>query len=283
MNYRHAFHAGNFADVLKHAVLARVLVHLAAKDTPFRVIDTHAGIGLYDLGSEEAERTQEWRGGIGRLLDAPLAADAAELLRPFLDVIDDVRALHGPLAYPGSPEIARRLSRRQDRITLVEKHPRDAEALGEAMAGDKRVKVIALDGWTALNAYVPPAEKRGLVLVDPPFEEVGELARLAAAAAKAWTKWTTGTYLLWYPVKDRREVAAFHETVRGGPMRKVLRIEMLVTGGGDPRLFNGSGLLVVNPPWTLERDMAVLLPALSARLRREAAAPFRCDWLTPED
>ncbi len=282
MNYRHAFHAGNFADVLKHAVLARVLLHLAAKDTPFRVIDTHAGIGLYDLASDEAERTQEWRGGIGRLLDSPLDGDAATLIRPYLDVIDDVRASRGPLAYPGSPEIARRMTRRQDRITLVEKHPRDVETLREAMDGDRRVKVIALDGWTALNAYVPPTEKRGLVLVDPPFEEVGEFDRLAAAAAKAWTKWSTGTYLLWYPVKDRREVAAFHDAVSAGPIRKILRIEMLVTGGGDPRLFNGSGLLVVNPPWTLKNDCDVLLPALSACLRREASAPWRCDWLSPE-
>ncbi|MHB2167051.1 23S rRNA (adenine(2030)-N(6))-methyltransferase RlmJ [Alsobacter sp. R-9] len=283
MNYRHAFHAGNFADVLKHAVLARVLAYLTQKDAPLRVIDTHAGIGVYDLASDEAGRTQEWRGGIGRLLDAALPPAAADLLAPYLEAIDDLRAKAGPLAYPGSPEIARRLTRRQDRLVLIEKHPRDVELLAEAMAGDRRAKVIALDGWTALNAYVPPPERRGLVLVDPPFEEAGELERMAAAAAKAWSKWSTGVYLLWYPVKDTREIDAFHRTVKQGPMRRVLRIELLVTDGRDPRLLNGSGLLVVNPPWTLAQDMAVLLPALSTVLRRDASAPFRCDWLVPED
>ena len=194
MNYRHAFHAGNFADVLKHAVLALILSHLRRKDAPFRVIDTHAGIGLYDLEGDEASRTGEWRGGIGRLDEADIPAGIAERLAPYLTVVGDIRRAHGPFIYPGSPEISRRLTRAQDRVVLIEKHPEDAALLAANMKRDQRVKVVELDGWTALKAYVPPPEKRGVVLIDPPFEEAGELARMARGVTAAWSKWRTGIY-----------------------------------------------------------------------------------------
>ena len=173
MNYRHAFHAGNFADVLKHAVLARIVAHLGLKPAPFRYLDTHAGAGVYDLSSEAAQRTGEWRGGIGRLHDEALAPAAEAVLEPYrraLARVDPERTLR---LYPGSPEIVRALARQEDRLLLVEKHPEEAAALRYRFGGDARVRVVERDGWTALGAFLPPKERRGLVLVDPPFEEPG--------------------------------------------------------------------------------------------------------------
>lgn len=283
MNYRHAYHAGNFADVVKHAILARILVHLGRKDTPYRVIDTHAGIGVYDLSSVEAGKTGEWHAGVGRLLAARLQADAAELLAPYLETIQATRALHGlPLAYPGSPEIARHLSRSQDKLVFIEKHPVDAKRLAQAMDGDRRAKVIALDGWTALKAYVPPVERRGLVLIDPPFEEVGEFDRIADLLVAAWKKWSSGTYAVWYPLKDKGQASAFRAALASSPLRKVLCVELQVNDRDDPRDFSGTGMIIVNPPWTLHDECKILLPALATILRHGNRAPFRCEWLAGE-
>src|SRR5690606_4824480 len=178
MNYRHAYHAGNFADVMKHAVLARIVEYLKRKDKAFRVIDTHAGTGMYDLSSEEAQKTGEWRGGIGTLLNAQLPGDAAALLKPYLDAVRAANPDGAVTRYPGSPAIARHLLRRQDRLTAIELHPADAAALKRHFAGDFQTRVIELDGWLALGAHLPPKEKRGLVLVDPPFEERDEFGRI---------------------------------------------------------------------------------------------------------
>jgi 23S rRNA (adenine2030-N6)-methyltransferase len=283
MNYRHAFHAGNFADVLKHAALALILSHLCRKDTPFRVIDTHAGIGLYDLGGDEASRTGEWRGGIGRLDEAEIPAAVAERLADYLRVVGDVRRAHGATIYPGSPEISRRLTRAQDRVVLIEKHPDDAALLAANMKRDSRVKVVELDGWTALKAYVPPPEKRGLVLIDPPFEEAGEFARMVRGVTAAWSKWRTGIYAMWYPIKDRRDTDEFAAKLAAGPFEKMLRIELLLTGGADTTRLNGCGLIVVNPPWMLAEDCAVLLPWLVKELGQQSGAHGRCDWLAGPD
>jgi 23S rRNA (adenine2030-N6)-methyltransferase len=283
MNYRHAFHAGNFADVVKHAILARILLYLGRKEAPYRVIDTHAGIGIYDLASAEAEKTQEWRAGIGRLLAAKLDRPAADLLAPYLETVQATRALHGlPSGYPGSPEIARHLTRSQDRLVFIEKHPQDAARLAKAMDGDRRAKVIELDGWTALKAYVPPVERRGLVLIDPPFEETGEFDRLARQLEAAWDKWPGGLYAVWYPIKDKREAQAFREALSQSHVRKMLCLELMVNDRGDPHQFSGSGLIVVNPPWTLADECRILLPALASILRQGERAPYRCEWLTGE-
>ena len=187
MNYRHAFHAGNFADVMKHALLVRVLCHLRNKDKPFRAIDTHAGIGLYDLEGDEAGRTLEWQGGVARL-DEPFAPEVEALLAPYREALTATRARHGPRVYPGSPQIARELLRRQDRAVLVELHPADGELLGERFNAVPNMKVMRLDGWTALHGLIPPKERRGLVLIDPPYEDRGELQRLAAELGRAVSK-----------------------------------------------------------------------------------------------
>lgn len=274
MNYRHAFHAGNFADVLKHLVLTRVLVHLQAKATAFRAIDTHAGLGFYDLTGDEAGRTGEWYEGWGRL-DEPFTDEVEALLSPYRAAVAAVRARHGKTIYPGSPALIREFLRPGDQGVFVELHPSDAETLRERYNQDSRTKVLHLDGWTALNAMIPPPERRGVVLIDPPYEELGEIDRLAAALVKAVTKWPTGTYLAWYPIKDvaliDRMVADLHRDLD----RPALRLDLMVSEP-DPARLNGSGLIVINPPWRLAQEANLFLPALAERLARRDYGAFRC-------
>jgi 23S rRNA (adenine2030-N6)-methyltransferase len=207
MNYRHAFHAGNIADVVKHAILARILTHLAEKSAAYRVIDTHAGAGLYDLHAAPAERTGEWRGGIGRLLqvdaDGTVAADVRALLAPYLAAVAASNSPGELRRYPGSPLIALSLMRPDDRLVACELERGAAAALTANLRRDPRARAVAIDGWLALNAYLPPPERRGLVVIDPPFEDKEEFARLGEALVAALRKWATGTYLVWYPIKER--------------------------------------------------------------------------------
>jgi 23S rRNA (adenine2030-N6)-methyltransferase len=277
MNYRHAFHAGNFADVMKHALLVRLIAYLKRKDAPFRVIDTHAGIGLYDLEGDEAKRTGEWVDGVGRLGE-PFAPAVEALLAPYREILAAVRARHGPRAYPGSPAIVREMLRPGDRGIAVELHPADHATLAERLAAAPTMKAMHLDGWTALHALVPPKERRGLVLVDPPFEVPGEIERLPAEILKAAAKWPTGVYAGWYPIKEGRAVDRALAPLASAP-RPVLRLELLVDRPDDPTRLNGCGLFVVNPPWTLAEEAGILLPALAERLSRAGYGAFRCDRL----
>jgi 23S rRNA (adenine2030-N6)-methyltransferase len=282
MNYRHAYHAGNFADVIKHAVLALVIEHLKLKPAPFRVIDTHAGIGLYDLASEEAGKTGEWREGIGRVLAADFSPDAAAALKPYLGA---VRALSGGDAktlrrYPGSPVIARHLMRADDALILNELHPDDNAALKREFAGDAQVKVLELDGFTALKAMLPPKERRGVVLVDPAYEEAGELDRLVQGLQEATRRFAGGTFLLWHPIKDERAVAAFRKEIAELGIAKVLAVDLLIRGPGDPSLLNGCGLIIVNPPFTLQEKLKALLPELARVLAQGKGAGFRLEALS---
>jgi len=256
MNYRHAYHAGNFADVFKHAVLALVLDYLKQKPAPFRVIDTHAGIGVYDLGGIEAGKTGEWRDGIGRLIE-PIPAEVAGLLAPYFGV---VRAVNG---YPGSPEIARRLLRAGDALVLNELHPTDHAALVARYGHDARITLLDLDAWIAVKALLPPPERRGLVLIDPPYEDKDEFAKVADGLSAALKRFATGTFLLWYPVKDMEPVETFHA---GLDLPKSLRLELYTRAPDTPHRLNGCGILAINPPYTLEKQMRRLLPFLSERL-----------------
>ncbi len=265
MNYRHAFHAGNFADVMKHALLTRILAHLAKKETPFRVIDTHAGVGLYALDGDEATRTSEWREGIGRLAQ-PFSPEVEDILAPYRAVLATVASHHGELVYPGSPAIVREMLRPQDRAILVELHPQDAETLTERFNVVTNMKVLHLDGWLALHSLIPPKENRGLVLIDPPFEETDELARMGDALLKALTKWRSGMYACWYPIKDRRRIDLWAKRLDSLLDRPALRLELMIDDGRDVARLNGCGLLVVNPPWTLQAEATLLLSALAERL-----------------
>jgi len=282
VNYRHAFHAGSFADVFKHAVLCRLLDYLRQKPGAFRVIDTHAGAGLYDLTSPEATRGGEWRDGIGRLMAARLPDEAAMLLKPYLDVIGALNEPGELKVYPGSPALARAWLRPQDRLIACELEPDAHAALARSLQRDPRIKTLAIDGWTALAAYVPPRERRGLVVTDPAFEEDGDFVRLAQGLAAAHRKWAGGQYLLWYPIKGRTEPDALAKRLRRLGIPKILRAELIVSPLSDPTRLNGSGLILVNPPWTLEAELKVLLPALAGILGREGKGRFTLDWLAGE-
>jgi 23S rRNA (adenine2030-N6)-methyltransferase len=268
MNYQHAFHAGNFADVHKHAVLARILTYLKQKPAPFRVIDSHAGAGRYDLCSAEASRSGEWREGIARVwVEAELTKGLiGELLAPYLEAIAACNPGGALRTYPGSPLVAQKLLRPQDRLVACELEPRAAAALTATLRGDRRAKAVAIDGWTAIGAYVPPKERRGLVLIDPPFEQAGDFLRLSEELAAAHRKWPTGIYMLWYPIKSREAPDTLARRLQRLGMPKILRSELMLH---PPRVdggLAGSGLIVVNPPFTLEADLRILLPALVGAL-----------------
>lgn len=282
MNYRHAFHAGSFADVLKHAVLCRILMHLREKPAPFRVIDTHAGAGIYNLAGEEAERGGEWHDGIECLMAAPLAADLAALLAPYLDVIGALNERGTLRLYPGSPALVRAWLRSADRLIACELEPNAATSLAFNLRGDPRIKTLEIDGWAALAAHLPPVERRGLVLIDPPFERDDDFRRLGQSLATGQRKWATGIYALWYPVKNRAGPDALAKSIRRLGIGKVLRAELLVAPLTDITRLNGCGMILVNPPWRLEAELSALLPALSAILGRAGKGSFRLDWLVGE-
>jgi 23S rRNA (adenine2030-N6)-methyltransferase len=268
MNYRHLYHAGNHADVFKHAILAQLILHLRLKPKPFAVIDTHAGLGLYDLASPEALKTGEAADGIGRALAA--AMPAAE---PFLAIVRGMNAAGGLPVYPGSAAVARSLLRDDDRLIASELHPDDHRTLRAQLRGDPRVSVHHRDGYEALLAFVPPPERRGLVLIDPPYEDRGEPARLGAALVAAMRKWPTGIFAAWYPVKERTTLAPLFAAVDGagfdGIIAEFLRHEE------DGIRFAGSGLVILNPPWQFEATATALQTELRAALGAPAQPPVR--------
>jgi 23S rRNA (adenine2030-N6)-methyltransferase len=281
MNYRHAYHAGNFADVFKHAIVARMLTHLLAKETPFRYMDTHAGIGLYDLSRNEAIRTGEADLGIRRFLAAPRTPALESLFEPFISALKAYNGMEGK-HYPGSPVIASHLLRRNDRLSLAELQPDDARELLRRFDHDRRVIVQAMDGYAALNAWLPPPERRGMVLIDPPFEEQDELQRLLGITQAACLKWPTGIFALWYPVKAHREADQFALDITALRIPKTLRLEVLVNAGGDARKLNGSGMIIINPPWKLKAEADVMLPFLTNILATGPYTAWKSEWLVGE-
>lgn len=282
MNYRHAFHAGNFADVFKHAIVARILIYLMRKDAPLRYLDTHGGTGLYDLGDERAVRTGEWRDGIARLLRASPPADVGALLADWLAVVGAGDKEGRPAIYPGSPALAQRLLRTQDRLTVCDLHDEDVRTLARKLGRDRRLKVIGIDGYTALKAYVPPVERRGLVLVDPPFEATDEFKRMAAAVAAAWQKWPTGVYALWYPVKDQKIVDAFYDELAEAGVTKLLRAELDVGRSDEASTrLSACGMAIINPPHTLSADIEILAPWL-AEVMAQGRPRWTCRWAVGE-
>lgn len=286
MNYRHAYHAGNFADVLKHSVLAIVIEHLKRKPGAFRVIDTHAGIGTYDLTAEEAVKTGEWHDGIGRIWEgagsAPLPDSIRDILAPYLTAVRSLNVGDDLRIYPGSPFVAKALMRPQDILMANELHPSDHQVLVRRLRGDARARVTNIDGWIALRSMLPPKERRGVVLIDPPFEVEGERERLVSGLKDGLTRFATGTYLLWYPIKELLPVAAMKRDIVALGAEKLLCAELFVHRPGDAHRLNGCGLLMINPPYQLDERLRVLLPFLVERLGQSPGACFELTWLAAE-
>ncbi|MGB7125424.1 MAG: 23S rRNA (adenine(2030)-N(6))-methyltransferase RlmJ [Methylovirgula sp.] len=268
MNYRHAYHAGNFADVFKHVILTRILLYLMRKEAAVRVIDTHAGDGMYDLSAGPAEKTSEWRNGIGRLVAATPPPGVRDLLEPYLAIVLPLLAGNPPL-YPGSPGLSRRLLRRQDRMIFCDAREDAIAAIKTRpeFGRDRRIKSIAIDGFTALKAFVPPVERRGLVLIDPPFEEKTEFADLLAGLAAAARKWPTGVYMAWFPIKDRGLVNGFlgalKEALEEAGIGNALRLELQIGAPQPDATLAASGLVILNPPYPLAMEARAVLPYLA--------------------
>jgi 23S rRNA (adenine2030-N6)-methyltransferase len=281
MNYRHAYHAGNFADVLKHAALTAVLLHLAKKEKPFAVIDTHAGRGLYDLKSAEALKTKEAEAGVRRILEDDAAPG---VLAPYLDIVRGF-----PSSYPGSPLIAAKLLRRQDRLVAIEKHEEEYRALATQFAATAQAAVVLGDGYEELKKLMPPKERRGAILIDPPYEEPDEFATATRAVIAAEKRFATGIFLFWYPAKERPEVAAAAGELITAGVKSLLRIELdvgeppnTVSEPGGTRL-TATGLLVVNAPWGFSGQMNTILPYLVRRLQQGPGARMVLERLAGEE
>jgi len=263
MNYRHAFHAGSFADCVKHALLVWLLRALMRKETPLFVLDTHAGVGHYDLEYGPAARTGEWRQGIARLLDDTPA--------PLADYVGLVRSLG---LYPGSPALIRALLRPADRLACCELHPDDFFELRRNFARDSQVGVHHRDAWEALRALLPPKERRGLILIDPPFENPQEFAQLLDGLAAGHARFPTGVFAAWYPIKHRAPIRAFHTQLQQSGMRDIVSIELCIREPDDPARLNGCGMVVINPPFRFELNAPEILAALLERLGRNERGAY---------
>lgn len=282
MNYRHLYHAGNFADVVKHAALVSVILHLMKKDKPFAVIDTHAGRGIYDTGSSEAQRTGEAADGIGRLL---AQSSLPGVLSPYLDIVRSF----GEGRYPGSPLIAARMLRSSNRLSAIEYHAEEYEILKNQLAGVGNARILHADGYCELPRLLPPPERRAVVLIDPPYEHEDEFARGAEAVIAAHRRFATGIYLLWYPAKLLPRVSATAGELLNAGIRSALRIDIDIGVKPVPRAegrrpaMAATGLLVVNPPFGFSDEMAGILPFLSSVLAQGPGASHRITVLAERE
>jgi len=279
LSYRHLFHAGNFSDVFKHALLARLLIALGSKEKPYFYLDTHAGTGRYDLGHEWAWKTREFENGIGKLWER---TDIPEALAPYMDIVRSQNPKGRLRYYPGSPLIALKLRRPGDRLLLTELNKTDCAVLEELVGHQRHVAVSLMDGYEALKAVLPPKERRGLVLHDSSFDRAGEFRRIARALKSAHEIWPTGTYAIWYPLMGPAVMRDFARDVAKTGIRKILRLELVVRQAGPDAAIPGCGMLVVNPPWKFESEARPLLDWLAHALSEDGRGSAKVDWLAPE-
>lgn len=264
MNYRHIYHSGNFSDVVKHFVLTLIMQKMCEKDAPFCAIDSHAGIGLYDLGAHEVSRTLEYRGGIKKLCDQ---GSVDPVFKPYLDAVHVYNRGIGDLQwYPGSPCIMRAFLRQQDRLLLSELHPIDCETLKKNFRHDAQVQIFHQDGYVSLRALLPPLERRGVVLIDPPFEKKEEFDLVLKGILEAYRRFSTGIYLVWHPLKDRKGVQKFYDKLSAAGIAGILAVEFLVEKVPTSTKLNGCGLVIINPPWQLEEALTSSLKVLASYL-----------------
>jgi 23S rRNA (adenine2030-N6)-methyltransferase len=289
MNYRHAYHAGNHADVLKHIVMMRAFEQLKKKDKPFLFLDAHAGIGLYALWGDKALKTLEWQDGVGRLYDpsgrpARLAAGCETLIAPWRETIAAVNATGQPLShYPGSPGFALASLRRSDRVLFNELHPEDHNRLADFAARDRRVKLTAGDAAIAVKANLPPPERRGFILIDPPYEREDEARHAVQMLREGCRRFATGAFALWYPMTGDGLSEAIVAQAKALGLAKMLKAELRVREVLPEGGLAGSGLVLVNPPWPLADELALLGPALRDRLRQNDGARWSLEWLTDHE
>ncbi|MDT8383743.1 MAG: 23S rRNA (adenine(2030)-N(6))-methyltransferase RlmJ [Gammaproteobacteria bacterium] len=282
LSYRHGFHAGNFADVQKHAVLTLLVQALLRKEAPFCYLDTHAGAAVYDLQSALARKTDEYQAGIGRLWERDDTPPEAAAYLAAVRALNHERGENGLRYYPGSPWLVDHLRRAQDRMVLSELHTTEAPLLQEAFAKHRRLAVHHMDGYQALRAFLPPQERRGLVLIDPAYERADEFRRATEALVAAWQRWPTGIFALWYPIARRDALADFYRRLTDSGMRKVLRAELVIARDDVPHRLNGSGLIIINPPWQVDGQIRALQDWLWKVLAVDGAGGPRLDWLVPE-
>ncbi|WP_332399155.1 23S rRNA (adenine(2030)-N(6))-methyltransferase RlmJ [Vibrio metschnikovii] len=278
LSYRHSFHAGNHADVLKHIVQSLILNALQQKETPFVYHDTHSGVGRYDLTHEWSEKTGEYKQGIGRLWQQ---ADTPAEIDSYLEAVKALNQGEELHYYPGSPRIARAHLRAQDRMVLSELHPSDYPLLEQEFARDRQVAIYKQDGFARLKASLPPKERRGLVLIDPPYELAKEYRDVVQAIAQSHKRWSTGIYAIWYPVVNRCDIEDMLDGLANLGIRKILQIELGVAPDTNQRGMTASGMIVINPPWKLESEMQTILPFLKQAIA-PATGHFKVEWVVPE-
>jgi len=279
LSYRHGFHAGNFADVFKHAILSLLVQGFLRKDKPFLYLDTHAGAGRYDLSSVMAKKNREYASGISRLWGR---TELPSALQPYLEAVKALNDTEELKTYPGSPRLVGHFLRTKDRMVLCELHSKEAEHLKEEFEGDRQTAVHPIDGYKALKSFLPPLERRGLILIDPAFELKDERARLLEALAEGYKRFPTGTYAIWYPIQDRQTVDWFYRQLVRTGIRNILKTELRIFGEDLPLRMNGTGMVIINPPWQLDEQLKSLGPWLWELLSPEGLGGFKLDWLVPE-
>lgn len=279
LSYRHSFHAGNHADVLKHTVQSLIIQSLSEKEKPFLYLDTHAGAGRYLLNSEHAERTGEYMEGIGRIWQNP---EAPEPLKPYLSAVSALNPSGRLKYYPGSPLIARHLLRAQDSIELTELHPTDYPLLRNEFLKDDRARVARGDGYQQLKAKLPPASRRGLILIDPPYEMKSDYQDVVAGIREGYKRFATGVFALWYPVVLRQQIKRMLSELQATGIKRILQIELAVRPDSDQRGMTASGMIVINPPWKLAAEMEAVLPWLHKQLSPAGTGHTLVNWVVPE-
>jgi 23S rRNA (adenine2030-N6)-methyltransferase len=252
MNYRHSYHAGSFADVFKHVVLVALIQSLLRKETPFCYLETHAGIGCYDLFSEASQKNLEFENGIKKILTAN---DPPSLIQDYLSCVKQLNQSNELRYYPGSPYFAKHWMRLNDRIVLSELHQDDAKTLKKFFAEDKRVAVHHQDGYQSLKAFLPPKERRGLVLIDPAYEKNEELMSLPGLLAQTLKRWETGIYAIWYPIKTKQQNKLFQQELKTKIERPFLSLELCIYSQDVAHTLNGSGMIIINPPWQIDQQL----------------------------
>lgn len=291
LSYRHSFHAGNHADVVKHIVQSLILDALNQKETPYVYHDTHSGVGRYDLTHEWSEKTGEYKQGIARLWQQAHSAELPLAIQSYLHTVELLNrhtssqgSFTSPIElryYPGSPRVAKALIRPQDRMVLTELHPSDYPLLEQEFERDRQVKIYKEDGFQRLKASLPPKERRGLVLIDPPYELAHEYRDVVNAIAQSYKRWATGIYAIWYPVVNRCDVEDMIDGLKALNIRKILQIELGVSPDTNQRGMTASGMIVINPPWKLEEQMREILPFLQQTIA-PITGHFKVEWIVPE-